>query len=151
MTVNDGSTIGESRKKTARMLGWAGLIPFVALAVVPLLGAPEPVRQLLVGYAIAILAFLNGTLWAGALQRPLDVPAPLIASNFLLLASLPALLMPLSAAAGWLALMFSLHLIAEWRWVLSGQPGWYRRMRLMLSGAAIGLLLIAAMGGTANA
>lgn len=140
----------ENRQKTARMLGWAGIIPFAALAVTAVIGAPEPVQQLLVGYAVVILAFLNGSLWAGALQRPEDAPAPLIASNLLLLAALPALLMPLSAAAGWLALMFSLHLVAEWRWVLSGHPGWYRRMRVMLSGVAIGLLLVAAMGGTAN-
>lgn len=141
----------ENRQKTARMLGWAGIIPFAALAVTAMIGAPEPVRQLLVGYAVAILAFLNGTLWSGTLQRPSGAPTPLVASNLLLLVALPALLMPLSAAAGWLALLFGLHLVAEWRWVLSGHPGWYRRMRLMLSSVAIGLLLIAAMGGTANA
>jgi len=140
----------ENRQKTARMLGWAGIIPFAALAVTGVVGAPEPVQHLLVGYAVAILAFLNGSLWTGALQRNADAPAPLITSNLLLLAALPALLMPLSAATGWLALLFGLHLLADWRWVLSGHPGWYRRMRLMLSSLAIGLLLVAAMGGTAN-
>ncbi|MBL37010.1 MAG: hypothetical protein CMP07_01230 [Xanthomonadales bacterium] len=140
----------ENRQKTARMLGWAGLIPFAALAVTAVIGAPESVQQLLIGYAVAILAFLAGSLWAGALERPADAPASLIASNLLLLAALPALLMPLSAAAGWLALMFALHLAAEWRWVLTGHPGWYRRLRLMLSGIAIALLLVAAMGGSAN-
>lgn len=140
----------ESRQKTARMLGWSGIIPFAALAVAAVFKVPPPVQLLLIGYAVAILAFLNGTLWAGALQRSADAPAPLIASNLLLLAALPALLMPLSAASGWLALMFALHLGAEWRWVLTGHPGWYRRMRLMLSSIAIGLLLISAMGGTAN-
>lgn len=140
----------ENRQKTARMLGWAGIIPFAALAVAAVIGAPESVQLLLVGYAVAILAFLNGTLWAGALQRPSDVPAPLIASNLLLLAALPALLMPLSAAAGWLALLFGLHLVADWRWVLTGHPGWYRRMRLLLSSIAIAFLLVAAMGGAAN-
>ncbi|HMB38744.1 MAG TPA: DUF3429 domain-containing protein [Wenzhouxiangellaceae bacterium] len=142
--------MNENRQKTARMLGWAGIIPFAALAVAAVIGAPEPVQLLLVGYAVAILAFLNGTLWAGALQRPSDVPAPLIASNLLLLAALPALLMPLSAAAGWLALLFGLHLVADWRWVLTGHPGWYRRTRLLLSGIAIAFLLVAAMGGAAN-
>jgi hypothetical protein len=142
--------MNENRQKTARMLGWAGIIPFAALAVTATIGAPGPVQHLLIGYAVAILAFLNGTLWAGALQRPNDAPAPLIASNLLLLAALPAPLMPLSAAAGWLALMFALHLVAEWRWVLTGHPGWYRRMRLLLSSIAIALLLVAAMGGTAS-
>lgn len=140
----------ENRQKTARTLGWAGLIPFAALAVTTVIGAPDPVQQLLVGYVVAILAFLGGSLWAGALERSVDASAPLIASNLLLLAALPALLMPLGAAAGWLALMFALHLAAEWRWVLTGHPGWYRRLRLMLSTIAIALLLVAAMGGTQN-
>lgn len=140
----------DNTQKTARMLGWAGMIPFAALALAALIGAPAPVEKLLVGYAVSILAFLNGSLWAGAMQRGADAPAPLIASNLLLLAALPALMMPLSAAAGWLAALFGLHLVADWRWVLAGHPGWYRRMRLMLSGGAIALLLIAAMAGTAN-
>ena len=140
----------ESRRKTARTLGWAGIIPFAALAATALVDLPDPIQQMLVGYAVAILAFLNGSLWAGALQRTSDSPAPLIASNLILLASLPALLMPMSAAAGWLAALFGLHLAAEWRWVLTGHPGWYRRMRLMLSSAAIALLLVAAMAGAAN-
>jgi len=140
----------ENTQKTARMLGWAGIIPFAALGATSVIGAPEPVQHLLVGYAVAILAFLNGTLWAVALQRTSDSAVALMASNLLLLAALPALLMPLSAAAGWLALLFALHLLAEWRWVLSGHPGWYRRMRLVLSSLAIGLLVVAALGGTAN-
>lgn len=140
----------ENRKKTARMLGWAGLIPFAALAVTTVIDAPQSVQQLLIGYAVAILAFLGGSLWAGALEQSADAPAPLIASNLLLLAALPALLMPLSAATGWLALMFALQLAAEWRWVLTGHPGWYRRLRLMLSVVAITLLLVAATGGAAN-
>lgn len=140
----------DNRQKIARTLGWAGIIPFVALPVVAVTGAPGPIRQMLVGYAVAILAFLCGSLWAGALKRTAEAPAPLIASNILVLAALPALLMPLNAAAGWLALMFALQLAAEWRWVLTGHPGWYRRMRLILSAVAIGLMVLAAVGGTAN-
>jgi len=140
----------DNKRKTATTLGWGGIIPFAALAVTGYIGAPGPVDQLLIGYAVAILAFMSGSLWAGALEHAEDAPAPLIASNVLLLAGLPALLMPLSAAAGWLALLFALHLVAEWRWVLTGHPGWYRRLRLMLSASAIGLLLIAAMAGAAG-
>lgn len=143
--------MSENRRKMAWTLGWAGLIPFAVLVVTALTGAPADVQKLLIGYVVAILAFLNGSLWAGALQRPADSPAALITSNILLLAGLPSLLMPLAPAAGWLAVLFALHLAADWRWVLTGHPGWYRRMRVMLSGAAIGLLLLAAMAGTANA
>lgn len=140
----------DNRQKIARTLGWAGVIPFAVLAVTSYTGAPESVQQLLIGYALVILAFMNGSLWAGALERPADAPAPLIASVVLLLAGLPALLMPISAAAGWLAVLFALHLIAEWRWVLTGHPGWYRQLRVMLSASVIALLLIAAMAGASG-
>ena len=140
----------DNKRKTATALGWAGIIPFAALALVGYLGAPASLQLLLIGYALAILAFLNGSLWAVVLERMSDRPAALIASNLLLLAGLPALLMPLSAASGWLALLFGLHLAAEWRWVLTGHPGWYRRLRLMLGSVAIALLIVAAMAGAAN-
>lgn len=142
--------MNDNGQKIARMLGWAGVIPFAVLAVTSYTGAPESVQQLLIGYALVILAFVNGGLWAGALERPANAPAPLIASNLLLLAGVPALLMPLSAAAGWLAVLFGLHLVAEWSWVLTGHPGWYRQLRVMLSGSIIALLLIAAMAGVGS-
>lgn len=148
--ANVENTMTDNRYKTARALGWAGILPFAALPLAGYFGAPDSVQLLLTGYALAILAFVNGGLWAAALERPSDRPAALIASNLLVLAGLPALLMPLSAAAGWLALLFGLQLLAEWRWVLTGHPGWYRRLRLMLSALAITLLVLAAMTGAAN-
>jgi len=140
----------DNRHKTARALGWAGILPFAALALVAYFDAPDPLQDLLIGYVLAILAFLNGSLWGAALERTTDPSKALIASNLLVLAGLPALLMPLSAAAGWMALLFGLQLLAEWRWVLTGHPGWYRRLRLLLSSTAIALLVIAAMAGAAN-
>ncbi|MEX2498396.1 MAG: DUF3429 domain-containing protein [Wenzhouxiangellaceae bacterium] len=140
----------DQRQRIARILGWAGIVPFAVLAVISYVGAPHSVQQLLIGYALVMLAFLSGGLWVGALERSADSPAPLIASTLLLLAGLPALLMPLSAAAGWLALLFVLQLAAEWRWVLTGHPGWYRRLRLMLGSSVVVLLLIAAMAGAGH-
>ena len=140
----------DNRHKTAKALGWAGILPFAALALVAYFDAPASLQLLLIGYVLAILAFLNGSVWGVALERTADPSKALIASNLLVLAGLPALLMPLSAAAGWLALLFGLQLLAEWRWVLTGHPGWYRRLRLMLSSTAIALLVIAAMAGAAN-
>jgi len=140
----------DNRRRTARALGWAGILPFVALAFAGYFDAPASLQLLLIGYALAILSFLNGSLWGVALERTADQSTALIASNLLVLAGLPALLMPLSAAAGWLALLFGLQLLAEWRWVLTGHPGWYRRLRLMLSAVAIGLMVVAAMAGAAD-
>ncbi|MFU8878737.1 MAG: DUF3429 domain-containing protein, partial [Wenzhouxiangellaceae bacterium] len=110
-------------------------------------GAPDWLETLLLGYAVVILAFMNGSLWAGAMERPADTPAPLVVSNALVLAGLVALILPLFWATSWLAVLFALHLVAEWRWVHAGHPGWYRQMRLMLSISVVGLLLIAALAG----
>jgi len=140
----------DNTRKTARALGWAGIVPFAALALVGYFEAPATLQLLLIGYAVAILAFLNGSLWAVVLERSSDRPAALIASNLLLLAGLPALMMPLAAATVWLALLFGAQLLVEWHWVLTGHPGWYRRLRLVLSSTAIALLIVAAMAGAAN-
>ncbi|MDT8409705.1 MAG: DUF3429 domain-containing protein [Wenzhouxiangellaceae bacterium] len=139
------------QQRAARMLAWAGVIPFLALVGVSYLGAPLWLSEVLLGYALLILAFMCGSLWTGALARPAESPAPLIASNVLVLAALPSLLLPLTWAAGWLALLFALHGLAEWRWVHVGQPGWYRRLRMMISTAVVLLLLLAMLPGFANA
>ncbi len=137
----------ENRKQAARILGWGGVVPFAVLALVAWTGAADWLETLLVGYAVVILAFMNGSLWAGALERPADVAAPLLVANALLLAGLAALILPLFWAASWLAVLFALHLLAEWRWVHAGHPGWYRQMRLMLSISVVALLVIAALAG----
>jgi len=136
----------ENRKQTAIVLGWAGVAPIAVLAMLSLLAAPGWLIELLIGYALVILAFMCGTLWAGALERPADAPAPLVASNLLLLAGLPVLLLGPAVACGWLGVLFALHAMAEWRWVQRGHGGWYRRLRLMLSTTVVMLLLLAAAG-----
>jgi len=138
----------ETRRQTAVALGWLGLLPFAGLAAATFLPAPGWLTQLLIGYALLILAFVSGSLWSSALARSEDdTPAPLILSNVLALAGLPALLLQTAPAAAWLAFLFALHAAAEWRWVRAGQPGWYRRLRLLLSTAVVALLLITATGG----
>lgn len=136
----------ENRKQTAVVLGWAGVAPFGLLAVLSLLAGPGWLTELLIGYALVILAFMCGTLWAGALDRPADAPAPLVASNVLVLAGLPALMLAPAWACLWLGVLFGLHAVAEWRWVQRGRGGWYRRLRLMLSTTVVTLLLVAAAG-----
>ncbi|NKI35686.1 DUF3429 domain-containing protein [Wenzhouxiangella sp. XN79A] len=141
----------QNRQQAARVLGAAGVAPFVALLVVVALGGPAWIIDLLRGYALLILAFLCGSLWADALNRPADGPAPLILSNLIVLAALVALLLPLGWAFAWLAALFALHALTEWRWTRAGQPGWYRRLRWMLSIAVTVLLAataaVAARGG----
>lgn len=141
----------ESATRTARVLGYSGLIPFALLIGVAIIGAPDIVVRILLGYAVAILAFLCGGLWAGVLARDDVDSASLIVSNALLLAALPALVLPLSWAAGLLALLFAIHAVFEARRLGEGLPRWYRRMRQLLSMAAIVLLLLASIAGVQNA
>jgi len=131
-----------SRQQTAIILGWAGVLPFAAWALVAWTGAPDWLVELLVGYGVLILAFMGGTLWATALQRPEQSEPPLIASILIALGTLPALVLPQVSAALLLAVLFTLHFVAEYAWVRQSQDGWYKRMRLGISAAVVTLLVL---------
>ncbi|MDX1625156.1 MAG: DUF3429 domain-containing protein [Wenzhouxiangellaceae bacterium] len=137
----------QNRQQAATVLGWAGVAPFLVLLGMAWLGGPQWLVDLMLGYALVIFAFMCGSLWAGAMSRPADSPAPLVASNVLVLAALIAVVIPFEWAMAWLALLFAAHALAEWKWVHRGQPGWYRRLRLLLSTTVIALLALAAAVG----
>ena len=131
--------------KIVRALGWGGVLPFLAGPPIALLPAPAWSERLLVGYAMIILAFMAGTLWARhLLVDKIRIPL-LIGSNVLALLAWPAILLPLYAATLWLAALFIAHLLFDEPWRSHGLPGWYRRLRLSLSTSAIGLLMIAGL------
>ena len=132
---------------TTRILTWSGLIPFAGLAVVAMLDGPDWMALLLTAYAALILSFMAGTLWARHLLGESTHPRMLIASNVLVLAAWPAILIPVHWAAAWLALLFAAHLMLEEPWRSYGLPGWYRRLRLAVSSAAIVLLLTGGLVG----
>jgi len=127
------------------MLGFAGLIPFAALAAAAHFGAPDWIDRLLVGYALVILGFLCGGLWLGAVESEADRPEALVVSNVLVLAGMVALVLPVGAGAAWLAALFALQFAAERYWIAGTQPGWYRRLRALLSAIAVVLLALAGM------
>lgn len=134
-----------NRQQTARILGWAGVLPFAAWTLVAWTGAPDWLMELLIGYGVLILAFMGGTLWSAALDKPQESEAPLIASIILVLAALPAFRLPAISAALLLAVLFALHWTAEYLWVRQAQPGWYRRMRMGITAAVITLLVLAVL------
>ncbi|GEM_PF-775685 len=135
---------GVRTKKTARMLGGMGLIPMLGLAALAVWGGPSWARLALVSYAMLILAFMAGTLWARRIYAP---PQPdsgrfeLLASNALVLAAWPAIGMSTAVAAVWLGSLFALHLGLDQPWRRRSGPAWYRHMRLWISVAVIGSLL----------
>jgi hypothetical protein len=133
--------------QSARLLGWAGIVPFILIPVIAYTGAPDWLESLLVSYGAIILAFMAGTLWARHVLIEQPSTRMLIASNVLALAAWPAVLMPLTYATGWLAVLFASHLMLDEPWRAHGLPGWYRRLRLALSLSVLVLLGLATLIG----
>lgn len=142
-----GAKLGLSAKKTARYLGALGLVPMLALAALAALATsngPDWMRVALVSYAMLILAFMAGTLWARLIYRAPttgDGRAQLLASNALVLAAWPALSMSAPWASLWLGLLFAVHLGFDQPWRGQSGPGWYRHMRLWISAVVIASLI----------
>lgn len=131
--------------RAVRVLGWAGVVPFALLALVALTGAPGWLERLLLGYAIAILAFTSGSLWGGLITAGGDADVGgLILSNALVLAALPAILLPLPAACALLAVLFVVAAAAERHWLRARLPARYKGLRLALTASAAGLLVLTA-------
>ncbi len=140
--MTDLNESSRSMAPIARILGYAGLAPFAALAIITWTGSPDWLERLLLGYGVVILAFMAGSLWLRQLLATRAHPRLLVASNALALAAWPAIIMPLHWGAFWLALCFGAHLLLDQPWQAHGLPGWYRRLRLILSSLTIALLFL---------
>jgi hypothetical protein len=117
-----------------QLLGYAGLVPFVAPAVLVLTGSAHAdlASTIASGYALAILCFLCGSWW-GMAQATAN-RATLLLSNAYLLLALAFYLF----AAEWWALAAALLLAGAWLCeqnaiLFPTYPGSYRRMRAILT------------------
>ena len=134
----------------ATILGYAGLIPFIAASAVLFTSNPGltgPALYSLTVYAAVILAFMGAVHWGVAMQS--NAPS----SNLqLVLSVLPALIAWLSLslqtprnALLTLAVSFVLMLAAD---LYAGAkflvPSWYRSLRIPLSLVVVACLLISA-------
>lgn len=128
-------------------LGWGGILPFLVLPLLPIIDLPALLTPLLITYGLLILAFLCGTLWMEAVLGLRASARRVVASNLILLAAWPAILLPLPGAASLLALGFAVHLAIDAPWKQTTFPDWYGRLRLRLSSAATALLVITALLG----
>lgn len=135
---------------TPKTLGFAGLIPFVVLAALTLIG-PEAWRDWvstgLIAYGAVILSFLGGITWGLAVTReqrrdPLYLAsmAPFFAAWIaLLLPPFPGLLLLMAAFLGSLANDFLIK-----RDGLA--PHWFFTLRLTLTAVVVACLAVAAFG-----
>ncbi len=131
-------------EKTAQFLGYAGLIPFVVLALDLLVTGyfPAPLARLwLLAYGAVILSFLGGIVWGRCLQEP-EAGVSMIVSILISLIGWGAILL-LGPEAFWL---LSAGFVAALAWDLrSDLPPWFRRLRIHLSIGAIFAMIVGAL------
>jgi hypothetical protein len=131
--------MGRTIPAAALILGLAGAIPFVALAITFALGLPEllgfPALGSLIAYSAVILSFLGGIRWGAALQAdPAIQPIQFILAVIPSLIGWIALLMPQNTAPSILLLAMMAQGISD---VAGAQqrrlPPWFGRLRLLLT------------------
>jgi hypothetical protein len=146
---------------TAVLLGAGGALPFMMLAVGPLLlpaTLREPAHLALTTYAAVILSFLGGVHWGLTLATEDGGTTPQLYRLRLVLSVVPSLLGwgALFLPAGWdlvtLAGAFAVMLFVDLGpGAHSGAPEWYPRLRRPLSVAVITALAISALIGSLQA
>lgn len=135
------------------LYGLLGIIPFVVPPLASLVVAEwRPLAGALVAaYGALILSFLGGARWGLAVARA-EPPAGVVTAAMLpSLVGLALALLP-EAWRVWqlLGLAAALIMVLVWDWRAAGLPGWYPRIRgLLTAGAVAGLSLQAAVAGNA--
>lgn len=132
----------EPSKPVVEGLGWGGILPFLLLPVAAAVQVDPALETLLIAYGLLILAFLCGTLWMEQLLGPERSTAKVLASNLILLAAWPAIVLPLAWASALMSAGFAVHLLLDAPWRASALIGWYRRLRLRLSLVVISTLVV---------
>lgn len=131
--------------RSAARLGYAGLLPFVALTVAAWL-APSPHRAqaayALLAYGATVASFLGAIHWGVAMRetRP-PQHAPFVWGVFPSLVAWVALLLPLSQGLVTLALLLGICLAVDWRSYPAYGLGQWLTMRLHLTLVAAVCLL----------
>ena len=148
MTASDPPADDRSVPRTVLAWGLAGLIPFLGL---PLLAVSIPALsgwsdKALGLYAAVILSFLGGARWGRAVSDTAPDPrlialsmAPSVAAWGLVLLPAGHSGLQLAGLAGALVL----HLLWDLR--SQGLPGWYPRLRLILTAGAVAGLAAGAL------
>jgi hypothetical protein len=132
----------------AKLLGYAGAIPFVAgaLASTPFAGDLRPVGlTLLLDYGAIILSFMGGVHWGAAMQRNDPGLGALGRSVAPSLLALPALLVGGVAGLSLLAASFAGLLLYDLIESQAGRlPAWYPLLRRPLTAIVVSCLLVGA-------
>lgn len=140
--MTSGDPSGGARPIPRSVLAWGlgGLVPFLGL---PLLAASVPglsgwSDQALGLYAAVILSFLGGARWGRAVSDTAPDPRTIACSMAPSVAAWGLVLLPPDRSGlqlTGLAAALVLHL--AWDLRSSGLPGWYPRLRLILTAGAV--------------
>jgi hypothetical protein len=144
-----GNNSNMKLQQLAKLLGYAGLIPFIVCSLgtwvtLPLVHDPHFV---LMSYAAVILSFMGAIHWGIAMTRSSDIELAELG-----LSVIPALIgwlaLLLAAAYGYILLIvcFSVLFLADRSVSKAGLlPDWYLPMRVILTTIVVLCLLIAAL------
>ncbi|WP_111497145.1 MULTISPECIES: DUF3429 domain-containing protein [Marinobacter] len=137
--------------RLATAIGLAGLAPFLigVLAIIFWPGAEALCIKLFYIYSAGILAFMAGVYWPIALQLeqrcfPLSPISTLVVSQVFFLTAGLALLLPLSAQTLVYPLAYLALYVVDVKWMRLYWPGWYRRLRAVLTLVACACQAVAA-------
>ena len=130
----------------AAVLGYSGVLPFAALALLSLLEIPvlgrDPLQGFLI-YGAVILSFLGGIRWGSVTSSGSVQGLPLLFSVIpSLWATLLLWFVPSGLALWGMALGFALMGLADWARPVRGIAPWMRQLRVRLSVAVIACHLI---------
>lgn len=136
-------------KNTARWLGYAGLVPFIALAAVTATGSESWRGQALpalVAYGALILSFLGGITWGIAVRDNTSDQRLYLLSMVPFFMAWAALLLPAWLGIWLLLVAFIIALVNDYTvGKLSTTPAWFRTMRTVLTAVVVICLLLAAV------
>ena len=142
---------GKTIPKNALILGYSGVIPFAATALLVALGSVE-LRQLALSgflvYGAVILSFLGGIRWGAASSASSDPARGLVVSVLPSLWAAFFLWWPSDDISAWgLMAGFILMGLADWLYPGLHVPSWMRhlRTRLTLAVVACHLVVVTAM------
>lgn len=138
------------RRVSPQVLGFGGLVPFIVLAALTLIG-PEGWKDWVTGgliaYGAVILAFLGGITWGLAVTRQRQRDPLYLASMAPFFAAWVALLIPRFPGLLLLMVAFLGSLANDFLLKRAGlSPGWFFSLRLTLTAVVVACLAIAAFG-----
>lgn len=148
----DAALDGRSERiaRTARLLAYAGLLPFLLLAIwLAAIPADHIWRDgtifLLKAYAATILSFLGGVRWGVAMTRHTDESAgDMLASAAAPLLGWLSVATPAPYAFALLAVAFAAH--GAWDTLAAHRrktPDWYARLRIVATSVVVATMILA--------